>query len=231
MATSGSYSFNLDIGDIIEESYERAGVELRSGYDYRTARRSLDLLMLEWQNRGLNLWTVQFASITLTPGTGRYALPSKELDIIEAFIRTDSGNTSSQSDLMMQRISVSQYSHLTNKLTEARPLQFWIEKDPSQIAINLWPVPDTAETYTLCYYYMERVQDSGKPSSNNMDVPSRWLPCLVAGLAYQISVKRPEVSERATLLKQVYDEQWEYCSDADREKAALYVVPGGYQYL
>ena len=231
MATSGSYSFNLDIGDIIEESYERAGVELRSGYDYRTARRSLDLLMLEWQNRGLNLWTVQFASITLTPGTGRYVLPSKELDIIEAFIRTDSGNTSSQSDLMMQRISVSQYSHLTNKLTEARPLQFWIEKEPSQIAINLWPVPDTAETYTLCYYYMERVQDSGKPSSNNMDVPSRWLPCLVAGLAYQISVKRPEVSERAPLLKQVYDEQWEYCSDADREKAALYVVPGGYQYL
>jgi hypothetical protein len=231
MATSGTYSFNLDIGDIIEESYERAGVELRSGYDYRTARRSLDLLMLEWQNRGLNLWTVQSGSIVLTPGTGRYALPSKELDIIEAFIRTDAGNTSSQSDLMMQRISVSQYSHLTNKLTEARPLQYWIEKDPSQIAINLWPVPDTAETYTLCYYYMERVQDSGKPSSNNMDVPSRWLPCLVSGLAYQISVKRPEVSERAPLLKQVYDEQWELASDADREKAALYVVPGGYQYL
>ena len=231
MATSGSYSFNLDIGDIIEEAYERAGLELRSGYDYRTARRSLNLMMLEWQNRGLNLWTVKSDSVSLTSGTGRYALSSDKLDIIEAFIRTDSGDTSSQSDLMMQRISISQYSHLTNKLTSARPLQYWVEKGVSEIAINLWPVPDASEPYTLVYYYMQRIEDVGKPASNNMDGPSRWLPCLVAGLAYQVSVKRPESSERAPLLKQVYDEQWELASDADREKAALYVVPGGYQYL
>ena len=228
MATSGSYSFNLDIGDIIEEAYERAGLELRS--DYRTARRSLNLMMLEWQNRGLNLWTVKSDSVSLTSGTGRYALSSDKLDIIEAFIRTDSGDTSSQSDLMMERISISQYSHLTNKLTSARPLQYWVEKGVSEIAINLWPVPEASEPYTLVYYYMQRIEDVGKPASNNMDVPSRWLPCLVAGLAYYLSLKKEESKDRIQLLKQLYEDEWRIASDAHREKGSLYFVPGGYRH-
>ena len=231
MATSGTYTFNLDLSDILEEAYERAGLELRSGYDYRTARRSLDLMFLEWQNKGLNLWSVQEGSQTLTAGTGRYALPGDELDVIEAFLRTDDGDTSKQTDLTMSRISISQYSHLTNKLTQGRPIQYWIEKDPSAISINLWPVPDDAMTYKVGYYYIQRVEDSGSPASNNVDIPSRFIPCMAAGLAYYISVKRPEASDRAPLLKQIYDEQWELAADADRDKSSFYMVPGGYSRL
>ena len=231
MATSGTYSFNLDLSDILEEAYERAGLELRSGYDYRTARRSLDLMFLEWQNRGLNLWSVQEGTQTLTAGTGRYALTSDQLDVIEASLRTDDGDVNKQTDLTMSRISISQYSHLTNKLTQGRPIQFWIEKDPGAIALNVWPVPDDAVTYKINYYYIQRVEDTGSPASNNVDIPARFMPCMAAGLAYYISVKRPEASERAPLLKQVYDEQWDLAADADRDKSSFYMVPGGYSRL
>ena len=228
MATSGTYAFNLDLSDILEEAYEMAGLELRSGYDYRTARRSLDLMFLEWQNKGLNLWTVQEGSQTLTAGTSRYVLTGDQLDVIEASLRTDDGDADKQTDLTMSRISVSQYSHLTNKLTQGRPIQFWIEKDPGAIALNVWPVPDDAVTYKINYYYIQRVEDTGSPASNNVDIPSRFLPCMAAGLAYHISVKRPEASDRAPLLKQIYDEQWDLAADADRDKSSFYMVPGGY---
>jgi len=231
MATSGTYTFNLDLSDILEEAYERAGLELRSGYDYRTARRSLDLMFLEWQNKGLNLWSVQEGSQILTAGTSRYALSGDELDVIEAFLRTDDGDTSKQTDMTMSRISISQYSHLTNKLTEGRPIQYWIEKDPGAIAINVWPVPDDVVTYKIGYYYIQRVEDTGSPASNNVDIPSRFIPCMAAGLAYYLSVKRPEVSDRAPLLKQIYDEQWDLAADADRDKSSFYMVPGGYSRL
>ena len=231
MATSGTYAFTLDLSDILEEAYERAGRELRSGYDYRTARRSLDLMFLEWQNRGLHLWTVQEDSQTLTAGTGRYALSSDQLDIVEAFLRTDDGDTSKQTDLTMSRISISQYSHLTNKLTQGRPVQFWVEKDPGAIALNVWPVPDSAVTYKVGYYYIQRVEDTGSPASNNVDIPSRFMPCMAAGLAYHISMKRPESAERVPLLKQAYEEQWNLAADADRDKTSFYVSPGGYTQL
>ena len=231
MATSGTYTFNLDLSDILEEAYERAGLELRSGYDYRTARRSLDLMFLEWQNRGLNLWSVQEGTQTLTAGTGRYALTSDQLDVIEASLRTDDGDVNKQTDLTTSRISISQYSHLTNKLTQGRPIQFWIEKDPGAIALNVWPVPDDAVTYKINYYYIQRVEDTGSPASNNVDIPARFMPCMAAGLAYYISIKRPEASERAPLLKQVYEEQWDLAADADRDKSSFYMVPGGYSRL
>ena len=231
MATSGTYAFTLDLSDILEEAYERAGLELRSGYDYRTARRSLDLMFLEWQNRGLNLWTVQEETQTLTAGTGRYALSSDQLDVIEASLRTDDGDADKQTDLTMSRISVSQYSHLTNKLTQGRPIQYWIEKDPGAIALNVWPVPDDAVTYKINYYYIQRVEDSGSPASNNVDIPARFLPCMAAGLAYHISVKRPEASDRAPLLKEVYEEQWNLAADADRDKSSFYMTPGGYSRI
>ena len=228
MATSGTYAFNLDLSDILEEAYERAGLELRSGYDYRTARRSLDLMFLEWQNKGLNLWSVQEGSQTLTAGTGRYALAGDQLDVIEASLRTDDGDANKQTDLTMSRISISQYSHLTNKLTQGRPIQYWIEKDPGAIALNVWPVPDDAVTYKINYYYIQRIEDTGSPASNNVDIPARFMPCMAAGLAYYISIKRPEASDRAALLKQVYDEQWNLAADADREKASFFISPGGY---
>ena len=157
MAVSGTFAFNLDLSDAMEEAFERAGLELRSGYDYRTARRSINLLMLEWQNRGLNLWTVKNASQTLTAGTSSYDLTAEKIEIIEASLRTDAGDSSNQSDLTMERISAVQYSHLTNKLTQGRPLQYYVERSPSNITINMWPVPDSQETYTFVYYYLERI--------------------------------------------------------------------------
>ena len=230
MATSGTFAFNLDLSDSVEEAFERAGLELRSGYDYRTARRSIDLLMLEWQNRGLNLWTVKEGTQALTAGTSRYALNGKIFDIIEAYLRTDAGDTDSQFDQAMTRISVSQYAHLSNKLTQSKPLEFFVEQTTDGIAVNLWPVPDSQETYTFGYYYMERIEDSGKPASNNMDMPARFLPCFVAGLAYKLAIKYPAALDRAPLLKADYDEQWNLAADSAREKASLYVVPGGYQF-
>lgn len=231
MTTSGTTNFNLDLGDIFEEAYERCGLELRSGFDYRTARRSLNLLMLDWQNRGLNLWTVKNASQTLTAGTSAYALSSEKLDVVEAYLRTDAGDITKQSDLTMQRISVAQYSQQTNKLLQGRPIQYYIERAPSGITINVWPVPDAAQVYTFGYYYMEKIEDTGSPASNNMDVPSRFLPCLTAGLAYMIAVKRAEARPMIPFLKENYEEHWTMAADSAREKAALYVVPGGYEYL
>jgi|TARA_R110000850_G_scaffold11433_1_gene39229 hypothetical protein len=231
MATSGTFTFNLDLGDIIEEAYERCGIELRSGFDYRTARRSLNLLMLDWQNRGLNLWTVKGTTETLVAGTGSYTLNGKILDVVEAFMRTNAGDVSRQSDLTMQRISIAQYSHQTNKLLQGRPIQYWIERAPTGITVNVWPVPDASQTWTFGYYYMERVEDSGSPASLDMDVPARFLPCLTAGLAYMIANKRAEAAPKLQFLKENYEEQWTMAADSDREKAALYVVPGGYQYL
>lgn len=231
MATSGTTSFTLDLSDVIEEAYERAGLEVRSGYDYKTARRSLDLLMLEWQNRGLNLWTVRNTTLALVAGTGSYDLTADKLDIIEGLLRTDAGDASKQADLTMQRISVSQYAHQTNKLSQGRPLQYYVERKPAGITVHFWPVPDATTSYTFAYYYMDRIEDSGKPASNNMDVPARFLPCLVSGLAYQIASKRPEALQLAPSLKQVYEEQWSLAADAAREKASLYVSPGGYNDL
>ena len=149
MATSGTYAFNLDLGDAIEEAFERAGLQLRGGYDYRTARRSINLLMLEWQNRGLNLWTVQEATQALTAGTSRYTLSGDVLDIVEAFIRTDAADVNNQFDQTLNRMSISQYAHLSNKLTQSKPLQYYIEKDPSAISVNLWPSPDDQRCINL----------------------------------------------------------------------------------
>ena len=163
MATSGTFAFTLDLADAMEEAYERCGLELRSGYDYRTARRSLNMLMLEWQNRGLNLWTVKNASQTLTAGTSTYALTAEKLEIVEAVCRTDEGNTSLQADLSMTRISVSTYSQQTNKLTDGRPIQYFVERTPSNLNIVVWPVPDATKTYIFNYYYIERIEDANLP--------------------------------------------------------------------
>jgi len=230
MATSGTFSFNLDLADSMEEAFERAGLELRSGYDYKTARRSLNLMMLEWQNRGLNLWSVDFATQALTAGTNQYTLDGKVLDIIEAFVRTNAGEVNQQFDQSMTRISVSQYSNLSNKLTQSKPLQYYVERNADAITINVWPTPDDQETYQFGYYYMERVEDAGNSAANNIDVPARFLPCLVSGLAYQLSMKYPSAGARAQALKADYEEQWTLASDSDRNKASLYVSPGGYSF-
>ena len=231
MATSGTYNFNLDLGEVMEEAYERCGLELRSGYDYKTARRSLNLLMLDWQNRGLSLWTVKNDNLTLTPGQGAYALPVDRLDRVEAYMRTNAGDTTKQSDLTMQRMSIATYSQQTNKLLQGRPIQYWVERAPSGITINVWPVPDSSQTWTFGYYYMERIEDAGSPASLEMNIPPTFLTCLTAGLAYMIALKRPQAENRIPMLKEIYEEQWTMASDSVRDKSSYDVVPGGYQYL
>jgi len=225
MTTSGTFAFNLDLGEVLEEAFERAGGELRSGYDYRTARRSLNLLMLEWQNRGLNLWTVKSASQTLTSGVATYALSAEKLDVVEGMIRTDAGSASSQADISMRRVSVTNYARQTNKLTQGRPIQYYVERTDTGITLNLWPVPDGATTYTFHYYYMEQIEDAGVNASITQDIPVRFLPCLTAGLAYYLAMKIPEAFVKLPSLKLIYEDQWDLAANTHREKAGFFLKP------
>jgi hypothetical protein len=224
MATSGTTAFNLDLTECVEEAFERCGSELRTGYDLKTARRSLNLLFADWANRGVNLWTVEQGSITLTAGTATYPLPADTVDLLEHVIRTGAGVASTQADLNITRISVSTYATIPNKLTQARPIQVYINRQSPIPNITVWPVPDASTTYTFVYWRLRRIQDAGS-GVNTMDVPFRFLPCMVAGLAYYLSMKLPGALERMQVLKMQYDESWDSASSEDREKAAIRFVP------
>lgn len=224
MTVSGTTSFNLDLVEMVEEAFERCGSELRTGYDLKTARRSLNLLFADWANRGVNMWTFEQGSITLVPGTATYTLPSDTVDLLEHVIRTGAGNAATQADLTITRISVSTYATIPNKLTQARPIQVWIERLQAAPRINVWPVPDSSQAYTFVYWRMKRIDDAGD-GVNTMDVPFRFIPCLVAGLAYYLALKLPNAMDRLMVLKQQYDEAWQMAADEDREKASVRFVP------
>ena len=224
MATSGTTAFEMDFTEIAEEAWERAGREMRSGYDLRTARRSMNLLTIEWQNRGLNLWTIDEGTVTLVKGTSQYDLPADTIDLLEQVIRTDSGDQYTQSDLTISRISVSTYASIPNKLTQGRPIQVYIERLVANPKINVWPVPDKDNEYIFKYYRMRRIQDAGS-GIETADVSFRFLPCLVAGLAYYIAMKDPELAPRIPLLKDVYEEQFQLAAEEDRVKAPARFVP------
>jgi hypothetical protein len=223
MATSGTSSFNLDLTEIVEEAFERVGSEMRTGYDLRTARRSLNLMFADWANRGINMWTFEQGSITLVPGTATYDLPADTVDLLEHVIRTGAGSASTQADLTITRISVSTYATIPNKLQQARPIQVWIERLNTP-RFTVWPVPDDSQTYTFVYWRMKRIQDAGN-GVNTMDMPFRFIPCMVAGLAYYLALKVAGGAERLPILKQQYDEAWQLASDEDREKASVRFVP------
>ena len=223
MATSGTSAFNLDLTEIVEEAFERVGSEMRTGYDLRTARRSLNLMFADWANRGINMWTFEQGSQVLTPGVATYELPADTVDLLEHVIRTGAGSASTQADLTITRISVSTYATIPNKLQQARPIQVWIERLNTP-RYTVWPVPDDSQTYTFVYWRMKRIQDAGN-GVNTMDMPFRFIPCMVAGLAYYLALKVPGGAERLTVLKQQYDEAWQLASDEDREKAAVRFVP------
>ena len=225
MATSGSATFNPDFTELAEEAFDMAGVEMRSGYHLRSAIRSLNTMFLEWANRGINLWTVESGTQALTAGTASYTLPSDTIDLIEHSIRTNSGNVSTQSDTRLNRISVSTYSAIPNKLSKGLPIQIYIDRQTAAPVVNLYPVPDDVETYTLFYYRIARIEDVGSPGSNTLDLPARFLPCATAGLAYYLSVKHSDQAERVLALKAMYDEQWQLASSEDREKASVRFVP------
>ena len=223
MATSGTATFNPEIVEIVEEAYERCGLELRSGYDLKTARRSLDIMAAEWSNKGINLWTVESGTVALTTGTATYTLPADTIDLLETVIRTGSG--SNQQDLSINRISVSTYATIPNKNNQGRPIQIYVDRQATP-KVSVWPTPDSSATYTLVYWRLRRIEDAGRAGSNTYDVPSRFIPCLVAGLAYHIATKRPEVGlDRVTFLKAAYDEQFTLAADEDRDKSSINFAP------
>ena len=300
MTTTGSTLFNMDFTEIAEEAWERAGREMRSGYDLRTARRSMNLMTIEWQNKGINMWTMEQGIITLTPGLATYALPTDTIDLLEHVIRTGANTASTQADLTITRISVSTYATIPNKLSQARPIQVWIQRLSGQTnpttavldgaitstdttitlnsvvglagagfirlnsediyytyisgntlggvfrgqnnttaaaqadgtavfvpqlpAVTVWPTPDNSTTYQFVYWRLRRVQDAGAGVETS-DMNFRFLPCLVAGLAYHIAIKTPDLMPRIQMLKQIYDETFEIAAGEDREKAAVRFVP------
>ena len=300
MTTTGTTLFNMDFTEIAEEAWERAGREMRTGYDLRTARRSMNLMTVEWQNKGINMWTMEQGIINLTPGLATYALPTDTIDLLEHVIRTGSNTASTQADLTISRISVSTYATIPNKLSQARPIQVWIQRlsgetnptnsvlvgaitatdttitlstvvglagsgfmridsediyytyvsgntlggvyrgqnnttaashtDGSAIfvpqlpAVTVWPTPDNTTPYQFVYWRLRRVQDAGA-GVETADMNFRFLPCLVAGLAYHIAIKVPELMPRIQMLKQIYDETFEIAAGEDREKAPLRLVP------
>ena len=224
MAVSGTTTFNLDLVELVEEAFERCGAELRTGYDLKTARRSLNLMFADWANRGVNMWTFEQGSITLVPGTATYNLPTDTVDLLEHVIRTGAGNAATQADLTITRISVSTYATIPNKLTQARPIQVWIQRLQETPTITVWPVPDASQTYTFVYWRLRRIDDAGE-GVNTMDVPFRFIPCMVAGLAYYLAMKIPGGVDRLGVLKQQYDEAWQLAADEDREKASVRFVP------
>jgi hypothetical protein len=290
----------MDFTEIAEEAWERAGREMRSGYDLRTARRSMNLMTIEWQSKGINMWTMEQGIINLTPGLATYALPTDTIDLLEHVIRTGQNTASTQADLTITRISVSTYATIPNKLQQARPIQVWIQRLSGEVnptaavldgaltstdttitlntvvglagagfirlgtediyytyisgntlggvfrgqnnttaaaqadgtavfvpqlpAVTVWPTPDNSTPYQFVYWRLRRVQDAGA-GMETADMNFRFLPCLVAGLAYHIAIKVPELMPRIQMLKQIYDETFEVAAGEDREKAAVRFVP------
>ena len=299
--TSGATSFNLDLNDLVEESYERAGLELRTGYDLRTARRSLNIMTIEWANRGINLWTIEQGVIPMVTGQAMYPLPVDTIDLLDTVVRQNNG-TSNQIDINISRISEPTYITIPNKLAQGRPIQVWVNRqsgqsnpttavlsnsissttttiavsDASQLAssgfiqidneiisypnvngnqlincargqngttatahnisaivsaqnlpsINVWPTPNApGNQYTFVYYRLRRIQDAGS-GVNVQDIPFRFIPPMVAGLAYYIAMKKPEVDAQKRMeLKADYEQQFQLAADEDREKASIRFVP------
>ena len=214
MTTSSSRDFNLDVAEAIEEAYERCGLEMRTGYDAKTARRSLNIMFSEWANRGLNLWTVEQNTQALTSGTASYTFNADHTDLLEVVIRR------SGTDFSLSRMSRGDYLNLPNKDQSGRPSQYYFDRKITPSVI-LWPTQDSSSD-SLIYYYVRRIQDADTLQNTN-DIPFRFLPCLVAGLAYYISMKK--APDRIQILKSVYEEEFQRASDEDEDRVPLKLTP------
>ena len=232
MTTSGTSTFNLNLNELVEEAFERCGAELRTGYDLRTARRSLNLLTIEWANKGVNLWTIESGTIPLVQGQATYTLPIDTIDLIDHVVRTNTGTTS-QVDINISRISVDTYSSIPNKTAQGRPIQIWVNRQSGATYpttgvaspnVVVWPTPNQSDYYTLVYWRLRRLQDAGN-GVTTQDIPFRFLPAMVAGLAYHLSLKLPDGLNRTQMLKAMYDETWQQAADEDRDKASLRIAP------
>ena len=218
MALSGSTDFQPNVAEFVEEAFERCGLELRTGYDLKTARRSVNLMLAEWANRGLNQWTIEQATQTVTQGTNDYSLNSNVIDILDCSLRrTVSGTTT---DLQMSRISRSEYLNIPNKASQSRPSQFFLDKLTTPV-LKIWPAPENS-TDILVFNKLVRMDDADA-ATNTMDMPFRFYPCFVAGLAYYISMKKSP--ERTGMLKEIYEEEFERAMSQDEDRASFRIAP------
>ena len=219
MATSGTKTFQLTIADTIEEAYELAGIELRTGYDAETARRSLNIMFADWANRGINLWTIEQVTTSLTSGTSSYTLNSYDIDIISAVIRQVDGSTTT--DLQLTRIGRSEYLNIPDKSSTGRPNQLFLDRQTTPV-VKLWPTPDSTYTYRLVANTIQRIDDASA-SAQDPEIPSRFMPCMASGLAYYIALKRNP--EKAAILKTQYEQDFKLAADEDRNRTSLHFVP------
>lgn len=215
MTTSGTRSFNLDVSEVIEEAYERCGIEVRTGYDARTARRSLNLMFADWANRGLNLWTVAQGTTDLVQGTSTYTLGSDVVDMLEMVLRRDG------TDIDISRISRGEYLTFPNKTDQGRPSQFYFNRQIAPV-ITLWQTPENS-TDKLVYYYVRRIEDADA-LVNTTDLPFRFYPCMAAGLAYYLAIKR--APDRIQILKSIYEEEFQRAAEEDEDRVSLTLTPG-----
>ena len=218
MATSGSTDFELAVDDYIEEAFERCGLEIRTGYDLRTAKRSLNLMFADWANRGLNRWTITQTSITLSQGTTEYTLAADTIDILSAVIRENAGS-SNQLDVTVNRIGRDTYLNLSSKLSQGKPTQYYVDRQITP-KFRVFPTPNA--TYTLVVDRLTRIED-GDSASNTVDGPFRFYPCLAAGLAYYLAIKK--APDRIQILKAIYDEEFDRAATEDRDRTSLKLLP------
>ena len=223
MAVSGSKDFELDVADYVEEAFERCGLELRTGYDLKTANRSLNLMLAEWANRGLNQWTVNQKILPMVKDTTLYTIdatdPTATIDVLDVFIRETLGGVST--DVPLSRMSRSEYANLSTKSTTGKPNQFLIDKQISP-TITVWPAPDQTSKYDLYLIVLSRMDDADA-GANTLQVPFRFYPCLAAGLAYYIALKR--APEKVGMLKQIYEEEFQRALSQDEDRASFRVAP------
>lgn len=214
MATSGTKTFSIDTGELIEEAYELAGLELRTSYDAQTARRSLNIMFADWANRGINLWTVSQITLDLVESTAAYTLNTYDIDVLDAVIRR--GTT----DISIDRVSRSEYLGIPTKTTEGRPSQFYVERLETPV-LHLWPTPENS-TDKFISYRIQRIDDV-TASAQDQEVPSRFIPPMVNGLAYQVAMKKNP--QMAGVLKVEYEESFARAADEDRDRASLHITP------
>ena len=223
MATSGTTNFLPALDDLCEEAFERAGLESFNGYDLATARRSMDFMLLDWASMGLNFWTIEQSTQALTASDGDYDLATDTVDILEAHIRTGTGT--SQVDQALERISFAVYASIPGKNTTGRPVKYFLKRAQTTPTVYLWPIPDSTTTYTLVYWRMRRMQEAGAGGSYNQDVPFRFLPALVSGLAYHIALKKSKDPTRIIGLKTVYEQDLRLAQDDDRDRSSWFLRP------
>ena len=218
MATSGTKTFALDTGEVIEEAYELAGLEARTGYDAAPARRSLNVMFADWSNRGINIWTIAEVSLTLTESTASYTLNAYDIDVLEAVIRRTVNGI--QTDYQLSRIGRMEYLNIPTKTTEARPTEFFVDRQTTPV-LYLWPTPENS-TGIFLSYRIQRIDDV-TASAQDQEVPSRFIPPMVSGLAYYMALKKNP--ERVPMLLQIYEQDLRRAQDEDRGRASLHLVP------